>query len=216
MSIEKYAFNNSEKPFWLRSPWIILFDLVRLQRVRPWNVDLSYLLTTLVHELKRGGYIDLTASGIALFSSATIYRMKSELVLELQEPPKPPPERPMEVLPPPIQLPYRHEYTLTTIENLIKALERVLKRLFNEILKGVGAFPKRFIIGLPVGGVNDGRKIASSHDDDVHDHSTNFSRVRSEGEYSHEPVMNHRGPCEHVHLFCFIAVGPFEESLHRV
>lgn len=127
VSIEKHAFNNPEKPFWLRSPWVILFDLVRLQRVRPWNVDLSYLLTTLVHELKRGGFIDLTASGIALFSSATIYRMKSELILELQEPPPPPIEKPIEFDSPPIQLPFRYEYTTTTVESLLKALDEALK-----------------------------------------------------------------------------------------
>ncbi|MFH0897105.1 MAG: hypothetical protein V1850_03535, partial [Candidatus Bathyarchaeota archaeon] len=116
-----------EKPFWLRSPWMILFDLVRLQRVRPWDVNLSYLLSSLIGEMGRKGYIDFKASGIALLSSSTIYRMKSELVLELQEPPQVLVERPVEYLPPPIQLPYRFEYTSTTIENLLNALDEALK-----------------------------------------------------------------------------------------
>lgn len=128
MSSGENAAETGEKPFWLRPPWMILFDLMRLHRIRPWDVNVSYLLTTLLGEMRKRGYIDFTASGIALLSSATIYRMKSELILELQEPPKPRAERPIEFLPPPIQLPYRHEYTSTTIEHLLDALEYALKR----------------------------------------------------------------------------------------
>lgn len=127
MSSENYAVKQTEKPFWLRPPCAVLFDLIRLQRVRPWDVNLSYLLTTLIGEMRREGYIDFTAAGIALLSSATIYRMKAELILELQEPPAPPSEKPAEFLPPPIQLPFRYEYTSTTIDNLIHALEEALK-----------------------------------------------------------------------------------------
>lgn len=116
-----------EKPFWLKPPWAVLFDLIRLQKVRPWDINLNYLLTTLLGEIRRRGFIDFTASGIALLSSATIYRMKSELILELQEPPKPPVERPVEFMPPPIQLPFRYEYASTTIDNILKALEEALK-----------------------------------------------------------------------------------------
>ena len=121
------ALDQIEKPFWLKPPWAVLFDLIRLQKVRPWDVNLNYLLTTLLGEMRKRGYIDFTASGIALLSSATIYRMKSELILELQEPPKPPVERPVEFIPPPIQLPFRYEYASTTIENIVKALEDALK-----------------------------------------------------------------------------------------
>lgn len=116
-----------EKPFWVRPPWAVLFDLIKLQKIRPWSVDLSHLLTTLIKEMREKGYIDFSASGVALLSSAIIYRMKSELILELQEPPKPPVEKPSEFLPPPVQLPYRFEYASTTLENLTKALEEILK-----------------------------------------------------------------------------------------
>ena len=116
-----------ERPFWIRPPWKVLFDLVRLHKVRPWNVDLSHLLTSLLREMGGRGFIDFSASGIALLSSAIIYRMKSEQILELQEPPKPPPEKVVAVLPPPIQLPYRFEYTSTTIDNLVGALDELFK-----------------------------------------------------------------------------------------
>jgi len=115
-----------KKPFWIRPPWTVLFDLIKLHRIRPWDINISYLLTSLMSEMQRMGYINFTASGMALLSSATIFRMKSELVLELQEPPASPAEKPVEFLPPPLQLPYRFEYTSTTIDNLIKALEETL------------------------------------------------------------------------------------------
>ena len=127
MDNESYPIDESEKPFWLRPPWAVLFDLIKLQRVRPWDVNLSYLLTTLTGEMKRKGYIDFPAAGIALFSSATIYRMKSELILQLQEAPTPINERPIEVIPPPIKLPFRYEYMSTTVDNLIQALDEALK-----------------------------------------------------------------------------------------
>ncbi|MBS7643134.1 hypothetical protein KEJ26_00870 [Candidatus Bathyarchaeota archaeon] len=118
---------NFEKPFWLQPPWMILFDIIRLHRLRPWDVNLSYLLNSLLSEMRKRGYIDFTASGIALLSSATIYRMKTELILKLEEPPTPPPPKVAEVLPPPIQLPIRYEYTTTSVEQLIRVLDEVLK-----------------------------------------------------------------------------------------
>lgn len=124
---ENKVLESIEKPFWLKPPWAVLFNLIRLQKVRPWDVNLNYLLTTLLGEMRKRGSIDFTASGIALLSSATIYRMKSELVLELQEPPKVLVERPVEFMPPPIELPFRYEYTATTIDNMLKALEEALK-----------------------------------------------------------------------------------------
>jgi len=120
------SIKESEKPFWLKPPWTILFDLIKFHRIRPWDVKISYLLTTLIREIRKEGFLDFTASGIALLSSATIYRMKSELILKLQEPPILP-QKILEEIPPPLQLPYRHEFTSTTIDVLIEALEDVLK-----------------------------------------------------------------------------------------
>jgi chromatin segregation and condensation protein Rec8/ScpA/Scc1 (kleisin family) len=116
-----------KKPFWLRPPWIVLFDLIKLHQIKPWNIDLSFLLSTLLGEMEKKGSINFTASGIALLSSATLFRMKSELILKLQEPPTLPQEKiPMEFLPPPLKLPYRFDYTSTTIDHLIKVLEESL------------------------------------------------------------------------------------------
>jgi segregation and condensation protein A len=118
----------TEKPFWLRPPYIILFDLLRLHRIKPWDVNITYLLNAFLAEMKKQGFIDFSASGTALLSSSMIHRMKSELVLNMEEPPKPPIARPNEEVPPPLPFPIRFEYTSTSIEQVLSVLEEVLKR----------------------------------------------------------------------------------------
>jgi len=114
------------RPFYLRPPWNILFELNKLEKLRPWNVNISYLLRSFLSEMERTGKVDFRASGVALDSSALIYLMKSKLLLTLQEPPAPP-KPPPDFVPPPLFLPLRHELTSTTIKNLLDVLDEVLK-----------------------------------------------------------------------------------------
>jgi segregation and condensation protein A len=115
------------KPFWLRPPYLILFDLLRLHRVKPWDVDIAMLLNSFLAEMKKGGYIDFSASGTALLSSSVVHRMKSELVLKMEEPPKPPVPKPNEQVPPPLPFPLRFEYTSTQVSEILQALQGVLE-----------------------------------------------------------------------------------------
>ena len=115
-----------EKPFYFQPPWNILFELHRLQKIMPWDVNISFLLTSFLEEMEKRGKIDFRASGVALDSSTTIYLMKSKLLLELEEPP-PPPKTPPDFLPPPLFLPLRYELTSTTIHHLLKVLDEALK-----------------------------------------------------------------------------------------
>jgi chromatin segregation and condensation protein Rec8/ScpA/Scc1 (kleisin family) len=114
------------KPFYLRPPWNILFELNKLDKLTPWNVNIAYLLRSFLSEMERAGKVDFRASGVALDSSALIYLMKSKLLLTLQEPPAPP-KPPKDFVPPPLFLPLRHELTSTTIQNLLDVLDEVLK-----------------------------------------------------------------------------------------
>ncbi len=132
-----------EKPFWLRPPYVILFDLLKLHRIRPWDVNVAFLLNSFLMEMRNHEYIDFTASGTALLSSAIIHRMKSEVVLKMEEPPKPPVPRPQEEIPPPLQLPLRFEYTSTSIEHVLRAIEEVLKAERSALVE------KRFTISPP-------------------------------------------------------------------
>jgi len=114
------------KPFWLRPPYLILFDLLRLHRVKPWDVDLAALLNSFLAEMKKNGYIDFSASGTALLSTSVVHRMKSELVLKMEEPPKVPIPRPDVEVPPPLPFPIRFEYTSTSVSEVLRVLQDVL------------------------------------------------------------------------------------------
>ncbi len=114
------------KPFYLKPPWSILFDIQKLNRIRPWDVKISFLLTSFLEEMNARKEIDFRASGIALDSSASIYLMKSNLLLKLEEPPPSIETRP-ELLPPPLILPLRYELTTTTIQHLLEALDDALR-----------------------------------------------------------------------------------------
>ncbi|KYK37493.1 MAG: hypothetical protein AYK18_09755 [Theionarchaea archaeon DG-70] len=125
-----------EKPFYFTPPLNILFELHKLQRIVPWEINISFLLSAFLFEMEKRGEVDFRASGVALDSSATIYLMKSRLLLKLEEPP-PPPKSPPDFLPPPLFLPLRYELTSTTIQQLLDVLDEVLKgeRLFKSELR---------------------------------------------------------------------------------
>jgi len=116
----------TRRPFYLRPPWNILFEISKLEKVTPWNVNIAYLLRTFLTEMERTEKVDFRASGVALDSSALIYLMKSKLLLTLQEPPALP-KAPTDFVPPPLFLPLRHELTSTTIQHLLEVLDDVLK-----------------------------------------------------------------------------------------
>ncbi|RLI22692.1 hypothetical protein DRO54_00495 [Candidatus Bathyarchaeota archaeon] len=116
-----------QKPFYLRPPWNILFDFGKLEKIMPWRINIAFLLTSFLEEMKKRGEIDFRASGVALDSSAFIYLMKSKLLLKLEEPPQSPPKIVKDFIPPPLFLPLRYELTSTTIEHLLTVLDEVLK-----------------------------------------------------------------------------------------
>jgi len=119
----------TRRPFYLRPPWNILFEISKLEKLTPWNVNIAYLLRSFLTEMEKATpeKVDFRASGVALDSSALIYLMKSKLLLTLQEPPAPPPKVPTDFVPPPLFLPLRHELTSTTIQHLLEVLDDVLK-----------------------------------------------------------------------------------------
>ncbi len=118
----------TRRPFYLRPPWNILFEISKLEKLTPWNVNIAYLLRSFLTEMERTPEkVDFRASGVALDSSALIYLMKSKLLLTLQEPPPALPKVPTDFVPPPLFLPLRHELTSTTIQHLLEVLDDVLK-----------------------------------------------------------------------------------------
>jgi len=115
-----------KKPFYFLPPLSILFEIHRLEKILPWEVNISYLLTMFLKEMEQQGEVDFRASGMALDSSSTIYLRKTKLLLKLEEPPPPPKALP-DFIPPPMFLPLRYELSSTTIDNLLNVLDEVLK-----------------------------------------------------------------------------------------
>lgn len=115
-----------EKPYYLRQPWDILFKENKLDKISPWDINLVTLLTSLLEEMERVG-IDYRIAGTAVNSSVYIYLKKAEMLLAMEEPPAPPVEHGDVYLPPPVPLPFRFEFTTTSVQDLINALERALQ-----------------------------------------------------------------------------------------
>jgi len=115
-----------KKHFYLHPPWNILFDFSKLEKITPWDVSISFLLTSFLEEMEKQGEIDFRASGVALDSSAFLYLMKSKLLLKLEEPVASQ-KVPSDFLPPPLFIPLRYELTSTTIQQLLDVLDDVLK-----------------------------------------------------------------------------------------
>jgi len=133
-----------EKPYYLRQPWDILFRENKLEKVSPWDINLVQLLTSLLEEMERVG-IDYRIAGTAVNSSVYIYLKKAELLLAMEEPPAPPEERGDVYLPPPVPLPFRFEFTTTSVHDLISALERALQEESNR-----GEIPRLPTLPIPV------------------------------------------------------------------
>jgi segregation and condensation protein A len=111
----------------MRPPYLILFDLLRLHRIKPWDVDIAELLNSFMAEMKKNGFVDFSASGTALLSSSVVHRMKSEIVLKMEDPPKPPVPRPNDEVPPALPFPLRFEYTSTSVAEILHTLQEALE-----------------------------------------------------------------------------------------
>ncbi len=130
----------SKKPYYLRDPWEILFKDKKLGRTSPWSIDLVHILTTLLEEMNKVG-IDFRIAGTAINSSVIIYQKKAELLLKMEEPRKPQIARPDIYVPPALNLPFRFEFTTTSVTDLITALERALTEERRSSLPRVPVLP---------------------------------------------------------------------------
>ncbi len=115
---------------WSNPKWRVLFDVTRLNRVKPWNVRLAEIVKALMEELQKLGLVDLQSCGVAAYSAATIHRMKSERLLRADIP-RVLKERPSLLVPPPINLPMAPEFLTSTLTELIEALQKVLSKKRN-------------------------------------------------------------------------------------
>ena len=131
---------SKQKPYYLRSPWDVLFRENKLERTSPWNINLVLLLTSLLEEMEQEG-IDFRLAGTAIQSSVLIYLKKAEMLLKMEELPKSESDREEVYLPPALPLPFRFEHTTTTVNDLIEALERALTERSHSIKPSLPTLP---------------------------------------------------------------------------
>lgn len=123
--MSRLADIESEKIRWIRSPWRVLFDVTNWDKLRVWEINLRELLSSLATVLKGKELFDFISSGIAVYSAATLYRMKTERLLAADEVPVIK-QKQEYFIPPPLFPPLRGEFVTTTIIELIDALRRIL------------------------------------------------------------------------------------------
>ena len=73
---------SSPEPFWFHQPWRVLTDILELQKISPWELDLAELVNGFIGRLLTAEYIDFRICGRALLSAAILLRLKSEYLLE--------------------------------------------------------------------------------------------------------------------------------------
>ncbi|MBO3763438.1 MAG: hypothetical protein QXS21_00370 [Thermoproteota archaeon] len=73
---------------YLSSAFSVLFDVLRINKVKVWSLDIASAIKGIIKEIREKGKLDFEMFGVALLSAAIIYRRKTEELLELEEPKK--------------------------------------------------------------------------------------------------------------------------------
>ncbi len=119
--------SDDNTPFWATPPYILLTDVLQLDKVDPWNVDVGKLVREFLEEMKRLGDIDFRVSGSALYSASVIFMRKTRDLVKMGVlPPEEDEEEELEI--PLIRPPFRLTNRRVTIEELLVAMDRVLSR----------------------------------------------------------------------------------------
>ncbi|MEM3437304.1 MAG: hypothetical protein QXP55_02055 [Nitrososphaerales archaeon] len=119
----------------LKLPLNVLINPEAIKKQKPWDLDLVNLLETFSSIIKSSENLNLRLCGSAIASSALIYRLKVE-TLFLFEKLKVKRETVKSMEPPLFDMPFRYELYSTSLEDLILALERIIKEISAEQKKG--------------------------------------------------------------------------------
>jgi len=120
----------------LATTFNVLFDILGAYRARVWDLDIAAAIRSLLNQIRTVGQVDFERSGVALLSSAIIFRRKTEELLKLEEPPKHPqgdretPAYEGPVLP--IDLPVRASHPVVSSNELFSDLVEMLMRVLRE------------------------------------------------------------------------------------
>jgi segregation and condensation protein A len=117
-----------DSPFWATPPYILLTDVLQLDKVEPWNVDVGKLVVGFLNEMKRMGDIDFRISGNALYSASVIFMRKTRDLVQLGILPPDEDDEDEEIEIPLIRPPFRLTNRRVTIEELLIAMDHVLSK----------------------------------------------------------------------------------------
>jgi segregation and condensation protein A len=117
-----------DSPFWATPPYILLTDVLQLDKVEPWNVDVGKLVVGFLNEMKRMGDIDFRISGNALYSASVIFMRKTRDLVQLGILPPEVDEDEEELEIPLIRPPFRLTNRRVTIEELLIAMDHMLSK----------------------------------------------------------------------------------------
>ena len=119
---------DDDSPFWATPPYILLTDVLQLDKVEPWNVDVGKLVVGFLNEMKRMGEIDFRISGNALYSASVIFMRKTRELVQLGVLPPDEDDDDEEIEIPLIRPPFRLTNRRVTIEELLIAMDQVLSK----------------------------------------------------------------------------------------
>ena len=118
---------DDDSPFWATPPYILLTDVLQLDKVEPWNVDVGKLVVGFLNEMKRMGDIDFRISGNALYSASVIFMRKTRDLVQLGIlPPEEDDDDDLEI--PLIRPPFRLTNRRVTIEELLVAMDHMMSK----------------------------------------------------------------------------------------
>ncbi len=120
----------------------IVFDLIKLRRVNPWDIKITGILKQLSGELREKGYLQFTLSGLVLLASSIIYLRKTEALLSIDSELKHKEslnaeetlDVPLELLEKisPLEAPIRPSQPVIDLERLVKALSEILEKAYSK------------------------------------------------------------------------------------
>jgi chromatin segregation and condensation protein Rec8/ScpA/Scc1 (kleisin family) len=118
----------------------VVFDLIKLKRVNPWDVKISEILKQLSKELREKGYLQFTLSGLVLLASSILYLRKTEALLSIDtekhkaQVDEEPLDIPADILEKisPLEVPIRPSQPVIDLEHLVKALSEMLEKAYSK------------------------------------------------------------------------------------
>ena len=119
---------DDDSPFWATPPYILLTDVLQLDKVEPWNVDVGKLVVGFLNEMKRMGDIDFRISGNALYSASVIFMRKTRDLVQLGILPPEDDDDDDDLEIPLIRPPFRLTNRRVTIEELLVAMDHMMSK----------------------------------------------------------------------------------------